>query len=119
MKNGLVSTTEKSLKDAVVSLRKDMIDVTSRIKDLEERLNQLTRLQNKEEVIILTISNDFITFIVLVFLINDLSNTLLTFLQNNGESFIHDEENREFLMEVMQGHIPRELVREARGGEVI
>merc|ERR1711988_1689722 len=31
----------------------------------------------------------------------------------------NDKENREFLMEVMQGHIPRELVREARGGEVM
>ena len=64
MKNGLISTTEKSLKDAVVSLRKDMIDATSRIKDLEERLNQLTRVQNKEKVIIPTISTDFITYII-------------------------------------------------------
>ena len=63
MKNGLVSTTEKSLKDAVVSLRKDMIDVTLRIKDLEERLNQLTLLQNKEKVIVPTISTDFVAYI--------------------------------------------------------
>ena len=63
MKNGLVSITEKSLKDAIVSLRKDMIDATSRIKDLEERVNQLTRVQNQEKVIIPTISTDFITYI--------------------------------------------------------
>jgi len=30
-----------------------------------------------------------------------------------------DQENREFLTQVMNGHIPRELVREARGGEVM
>ena len=30
-----------------------------------------------------------------------------------------DKENREFLIEVMNGRIPRELVREARGGEVM
>ena len=64
MKNGLISTTEKSLKDAVVSLRKEMIDATSRIKDLEERVNQLTRVQNQEKVIIPTISTDFITYII-------------------------------------------------------
>ena len=62
MKNGLVSTTEKSLKDAVISLRKDMTDVTLRIKDLEERLNQLTRVQNKEKVIIQTIYTDCIPY---------------------------------------------------------
>ena len=66
MKNGLVSTTEKSLKDAVVSLRKDMIDVTLRIKDLEERLNQLTLLQNKEKVIVPTISTDFVAYKLLL-----------------------------------------------------
>ena len=60
MKNGLVSTTEKSLKDAVISLRKDMTDVTSRIKDLEERLNQLTRVQNNEKVMVSTIYTDCI-----------------------------------------------------------
>ena len=60
MKNGLVSTTEKSLKDAVISLRKDMTDVTLRIKDLEQRLNQLTRVQNKDKVMVSTIYTDCI-----------------------------------------------------------
>ena len=31
----------------------------------------------------------------------------------------NDQENREFLNDVMRGRIPRELVREARGGEVM
>jgi len=31
----------------------------------------------------------------------------------------NDQQNREFLSEVMNGRIPRELVREARGGEVM
>ena len=31
----------------------------------------------------------------------------------------NDQENREFLQDVMRGRIPRELVREARGGEVM
>ena len=30
----------------------------------------------------------------------------------------NDPQNREFLTDVMAGRIPRELVREARGGEV-
>lgn len=31
----------------------------------------------------------------------------------------NDQENREFLTDVMKGRIPRELIREARGGEVM
>ena len=31
----------------------------------------------------------------------------------------NDQENREFLSDVAAGRIPRELVREARGGEVM
>lgn len=31
----------------------------------------------------------------------------------------NDQENREFLNDVMRGRIPRELVREAKGGEVM
>ena len=31
----------------------------------------------------------------------------------------NDQQNREFLNDVMMGRIPRELVREARGGEVM
>lgn len=31
----------------------------------------------------------------------------------------NDQQNKEFLNDVMMGRIPRELVREARGGEVM
>ena len=31
----------------------------------------------------------------------------------------NDQENRDFLTDVMNGRIPRELIREARGGEVM
>ena len=45
-----MSTTEKALKDAVSSLRNDMIDITSRINEIEERLNQMTQLQFQQKV---------------------------------------------------------------------
>ena len=61
LKNGLVSTTEKALKDAVSSLRNDMMDITSRINEIEERLNQMTQIQFQQKV--LMNSNLFTIFI--------------------------------------------------------
>ena len=59
-----MSTTEKALKDAVSSLRNDMIDITSRINEIEERLNQMTQLQFHQKVMTFT---NFDKYIIIIY----------------------------------------------------
>ena len=51
LKNGLVTTTEKGLKDAVTRLRDEMIEITSRIEKIEEMLNRMSQMKERQNCI--------------------------------------------------------------------
>ena len=52
------------MKDAVSSLRNDMMDITSRINEIEERLNRMTQLQFQQKVMTFT---NFDMFVIIIF----------------------------------------------------